>query len=64
MRFSSVPKICLEIPYEGYENMTLEDLENDFSNFPIVKTNQSLKDDQLFEVSFINADDNIIIDMV
>ncbi len=41
---SFLPKLCLATPFEGYRNMMSEDLKNDFSNFPIMKTNQSLGD--------------------
>ncbi len=38
-------------------------LKDKFGNFPILKTNLSLVENQPFTVSFVDAEDHIIVDM-
>ncbi len=44
--------------------MTLVNLESKFSNFPVVRANGSLGPRQPFTISFVEAEDDIIIDLV
>ncbi len=58
-----VPRICLKPLHEEYSTIGDSSLKMHFSNFPKVNLTSSLDDTQTFTVSFINANDNIIVDL-
>ncbi len=54
-----MPKIW---PCEEYSTMEVSIISTHFSNFPMVNPTSELIDTQPFAVSFINADDGIVVD--
>ncbi len=50
-----VPRIRLKRPCKDYGDMSPENLKNDSSNIPIVKSNQPLKNNQPFAVPFVKV---------
>ncbi len=56
-------KILLMSLCEDYTRMTQDYSEKAFSNFPIVKANSPLQEGLPFAVSFVGAEDGIIIDV-
>ncbi len=58
-----VPKICLKPPCEVYSTMEVSLWKTHFSNLPKLDPTSSLDENQPFTVSFINADNNIIVDL-
>ncbi len=58
-----IPNICLKPPCEEYTTMVMTVLETHFSNLPKINTTSALETKQLFAVSFICGEDNIIFDL-
>ncbi len=58
-----MPRICLKPPHEEYSTIEVSILNTHFSNLPKVHPTSALNDTQPFAVSFINTDNDIIVDL-
>ncbi len=58
-----MPRVCLKSPCEEYTTMEISILNIHFGNLPKVNPTISLNDTQPLTVSFINANNDIVVNL-